>query len=415
MNRRLAYRLLPYAFWIMALVAVPAWISFDSPGWDAEVYVRAVRSVRVGHDPYADGIAVQDAFRKDLANHPDASPPYTYVYSPMTLPLLRVIGAMPAPVFKTGYWLFYVGCVLAQIWVGARAAAESERVLISLLAPAAAFFPGLLCNDTVLSGNVAFILYGLMLAAALLGWRRNRWLWFYLAVLAASCFKAPMLSLVVIPALSARKQWTSVGIAAAAGVALFAVQPLIWPLLFHNYLRAVGLQFSYNFDYGCSPAGIFSYLTAKAGMPPSPAGAIFYLLYAALVLGALFYLSRRYLQGDFSLEQWIPVLIAGDLLLNPRLMEYDMAPLALPLALIAWRFAHTIAVPLKATIGLAVCFAITNRIAASSPQIWKTTGCALLSLLFCAGCWTLLQQSRTGRRRLMGRQDLVLAQSHGLH
>lgn len=400
----------------MALIAVPAWISFDSPGWDAEIYARAIHSVRAGHDPYADGMAAQDAFHRELANHPDAPPPYTYVYSPMTLPLLRAIGTMPPLVSTTGYWLLYIACVLTQIWVEAQAAAENERLLMSLLAPAAAFFPGLLCNDTVLSGNVAFILYGLVLAAALLGWRKGRWLWFYLAMLAASCFKAPMLCLVAIPILSARKQWTLASLAAAAGVTLFAVQRLIWPSLFHNYLRAIGLQFSYNFDYGCSPAGIFSYLTAKAGMPYLLAGTVFYLFYATLVLGTLFYLSRHYLKGDFSLEQWIPVLIAGDLLLNPRLIEYDMAPLALPLALIAWRFAHRIAVPVKATLGLALCFAIANCIAASSSQIWKTTGCVLLSVLFCVGCWTLLEQCRTGNhRRRKSRSDLVLAQSNGPH
>ncbi len=43
--------------------------------------------------------------------------------------------------------------------------------VFALLAPAAIFFPGLLQNDVFFSGNVACILYALVLLGAVVGWR----------------------------------------------------------------------------------------------------------------------------------------------------------------------------------------------------------------------------------------------------
>src|SRR6201999_375654 len=111
---------------------------------------------------------------------------------------------------------------------------------------------------TVLGGNIAYILYGAVLAAAFLGWKKNLWWCFYVVVLFAACVKAPLLSLALLPALSARKQWLPTTATVAAGLLLFACQPLIWPALFKHYLEAVELQFSFNQDFGCSPAGLFS-------------------------------------------------------------------------------------------------------------------------------------------------------------
>ena len=65
---------------------------------------------------------------------------------------------------------------------------------------------------------------------------------------------------------------------------------------------------------------------------------IFYLCYAIPLFALLFALSRRYLQGSFTLRQWAPVLLVGVILFNPRILEYDVAPITLPLTLIAWRF-----------------------------------------------------------------------------
>ena len=258
--------------WVAVAIAMVIWTrSYDVPGWDVRIYVAAIHSLNAGHDPYADAIAIQQAYHQQVPPGSDGTLPYSYVYSPITLPFLRAIGSFPFWVSGSVYWLVYVFCVLGQIWIALRATTDGERKCFIYLAPAAAFFPGFLENGTVISGNIAYILYFAMMWAALLGWRRGTWGWFYAAVLAASCVKAPLLSLVAIPVLTARRQWLPAGLTTAAGVALFAVQPLLWPALFKNYLKAVNLQFLYNKDFGCSPAGLFSDALFRLGLPYSPA------------------------------------------------------------------------------------------------------------------------------------------------
>lgn len=384
-----------FSFWILVFAAMPVWFAFvDAPGWDLAVYHNALRSLAIGHDPYADAIAVQQLFHSQLALHPDAPVPYSYVYSPITLPLLRLIGEFPIWLSGSVYWLVYLAGILAQIWAGMQATEDTERRYFIYLAPVAAFFPGFLANGVIWSGNVAYILYALVLVAAVLGWKRGSWRWFYLAALAASCVKAPLLSLVVIPILSARRQWLPASITTAAGVTLFAMQPLIWPILFKHYLQAVELQFSYNRDFGCSPAGLFSGVLYDHGIPYSPASLIFYLCYAIPLFGLLLYLSRRFLSGGFSLQQWIPVLLVGVILLNPRLIEYDVAPLALPLAMIAWRLLTSFTTPARTILFFSVFFGIANAFAIYSWQLRKLMDGPLLVLFFLAGSWNLLQRSR---------------------
>ena len=398
-----------WGFWLVVLAAMPVWIHFDTPGWDVAIYHSAMDALKAGHDPYADAIAVQTLFHQQMASHPHADPPYSYVYSPMTLPLLRAVGAVPVWLSGILYWLVYASGVLAEIWVGMQAVEDRERRYFLFLAPVAAFFPGLLANGIILSGNVAYILYGVILVAAMLGWRGGRWKWFYAAVLAASCVKAPLLSLAVIPLLSARRQWLPAGLTVAAGSALFAMQSMIWPVLFGHYLQAVELQFSYNRDFGCSPAGLFGGVLFDRGIPYSPASVIFYLCYAVPLVGVLFLLSRGFVRGAFSLKQWIPVLLLGVILLNPRLIEYDVAPLAIPLALIGWRSLLRVMAMRQAAVVMGGAFLVANGFAITGWELRKLMDGPLLVLFFAAGSWSLLRQAREGASVSSSAQDVQYA------
>jgi hypothetical protein len=383
------------AFWILVAVSVPIWIQFEIPAWDVHVYLNAIHALQAGHDPYADAMAVQRAFHAQLTANPGAAlhsdPPWSYVYAPITLPLLRLVGKLPLLLSAGIYWPAYIAAVLAQIWVAFSATTRAERRYFVFLAPVAAFFPGFLANGIILSGNIAYILYALMMLTAVLGWRRGKWLPFYLAVLAASCVKAPLLSLVVIPILSARRQWLPAGVTTAISLGLFALQPVLWPTLFRHYLEAVELQFSFNRDFGCSPAGLLGSFLSDRGLPYSPWTYIVYLAYAVPLFALLLLLAQRFLRGAFSLERWIPVLLVGVILLNPRILEYDAAPIALLLALIAWRF-FAARLSIRATIGaLALLFAVTNAIAAISWNIHKWVDGPLIVLLFAVGCYDLFR------------------------
>lgn len=379
--------------WVALVIAMVIWTHFETPGWDLKVYVAAIHSLRAGHDPYADAMVAQQAYHDQWGDPNGGARPYSYVYSPITLPVLRLIGKLPFWLSGSAYWLVYILAILGQLWVALQFTGENERRYFIYLTPSAAFFPGLLQNGVVLSGNIAYIVYFTVFWCALVGWRRGTWTWFYAAVLAASCIKAPLLSLVVIPVLSARKQWIAGGFTTAAGIALFAIQPVLWPSLFKNFLKAVDLQFLYNRDFGCSLAGFFSDVLFRMGLPYSPAGLIFYACYAVPLFVLLLYLSRWYLRGSISLNQWAPVLLVGVILLNPRIMEYDLAPVTLLLALIVWRFFASFTTTAKTILYLAILFAVTNGIATFGWYIRKLVDAPLLIVVFAAGCWTLWRQS----------------------
>jgi hypothetical protein len=381
--------------WSALVVAVLIWTHFANPGWDLKIYAAAMHSLHAGHDPYADAIAIQQVYHRQVGDPNGDDRPYSYVYSPITLPLLRLIGRLPVWFSGRMYWLIYILAVLGQLPIALQFTSKSERRFLLYLMPAAAFFPGLLQNAVVLSGNIAYILYLAVFWSALAGWRHRRWTWFYAAVLAASCVKAPMLSMVAIPVLSARKQWLPASLTAAAGIALFAIQPLLWPSLFQNYLKAVDLQFLYNQDFGSSPAGLLSEILTRMGLPYSPAALIFCLCYAIPLFALLLQFARMYRQGSISLHQWAPVLLVGVILLNPRIKEYDVAPLTLLLSLILWRFFATFCSTARSICYLALFVAIANGIAALSWQMRKLVDAPLLVLVFAAGCWTLTRQTES--------------------
>jgi hypothetical protein len=386
------FRGIPLVFWILAAVAIVAWsfVPGYEVGWDLNVYKNAAVALRAGHDPYLDGIAVQRVFHATLAQHPTAPPPYTYVYSPMTLPVVRLIAKAPFWTTAVWYWTLYVAGMVSILAFGWRMVAEDERRVFALLAPAAVFFPGLLENDVLFSGNVAIIWYGLVFAAALRGWRRGNWGWFYAAVLAASCCKAPLLSLLAIPVLSARKQWWPTLATGAVGVGLFAMQPHVWPALFQHYLEAVELQFSFNHDFSSSPAGLLADRLYYV-VPYPVTSAVFYGFYALLFGGILFWLSRRYLAGEIAFARWAPVMMLGVILLNPRIMEYDVAPITLPMALVAWRVFGARNGWKGTIVWSAAFFAVVNALA---PTGWRTTECCVLVGLFLAGSYDLWRQVR---------------------
>jgi hypothetical protein len=236
MMRTWCLRIIVVIFWISVFVTIPIYASFQIPQWtsgnlcrwDFDIYTRAIRSLEAGHDPYLDGVALEESLHRNDAIRDDSAASFTYLSPPITLPLLRLLSRMPGWCVWF-YWLFYAAAALAQLWVGMQWADAGERSFLALLAPATLFFPGFVQTAVLLGGNMSYIIYGLVLLAALHGWRRGCWRWYYAAALVVSCFKPPLLTLLAIPILSARRQWLPAGVTAAAGVAAFAVQPLLWP------------------------------------------------------------------------------------------------------------------------------------------------------------------------------------------
>jgi hypothetical protein len=331
------WRCIPFIFWgcvaltFVVLIFLPGW----DIGWDLRVYKNAMSAIQAGQDPYVSAMAVLRDFHSQ-EHPPGMSTPFCYVYPPLTLPLLAAAGKLPPLLNGIVYWSLTVFGVVTILLVNWRVVREQERKVFSFLLPAAVFFPAMVQADVIFSGNVAYILYGLVLGGAWLGWIRSRWIFFYLAVFIASCFKAPMLSLIAIAPLSAKKQWIPTGITVAAGLGAFVIQSHVWPSLFQHYLESIELQFSLNHDFGASPAGVIA--NALYGIVPYQFTSVVVYILSAVIFGALLFSMRRYfLDGRIHLRQWVPVMLCGVILLNPRVMEYDSATLTLMTALTLWR------------------------------------------------------------------------------
>ena len=343
-------RLLPIAiaFWSIAVVALVllARIQIPAPGWDAKSYADFVLVVKNGQDPYQDSLSDQNAYRERLLRHASppvrvscVDPPCGWVYSPLSLPFLKLAAKLPLPLLTIGYVAICLLCAIATpVLLLSATRPGIERTIFSLLAPATLFFAGLILNYVIFCGNVAYILYGIVFAGAALGWKRQQWLPFYLAVLVASCFKTPLLTLLAIAFLSDRKAWRGTLLAAIAGLCLLAAQPLFWPKEFPLYLQVIDMLFRYDADFGFSPAGLLATLLGHMHRPYSPWTVVAYLTYSPIIVAVLWTLRRRYLHGAITLQGWIPVMLLGTLLLNPRNKEYDLAAFTVPMALITWRF-----------------------------------------------------------------------------
>ncbi len=235
-----------------AVVALVVMASVGSVGWDAQGYWKAIQNVHHHSDPYAQDLAALQTFHNRLASSPAEHQPFVYVYSPMTLLLLRLLAVFPRWLLGLLYWGAVATGALLQLWAGFQMADRRERRWLALMLPAIIFFPGLITDDAILSGNVAYLLYGAILAAATFGWKHGRWSWYYIAVLAASVFKTPFLVFLAFPVLmesgnrdtdseSGRRQWVPSAVAAIAGVLIFAAQIRLWPGLFREYLSSLRL------------------------------------------------------------------------------------------------------------------------------------------------------------------------------
>jgi hypothetical protein len=381
-------------FWALALVAIAIWSLVPGYviGWDERVCSDAIHSLQLGHDPYADGTAVLEEFQRHVASHPNIPQPLIYVYGPITLPLLGWIGMWPVWLAGVSFWCLVAVSIAVTIWIGMRSIEEHERPVFLLLAPAAIFFPGLIQNDALFSGNVAFayIFYGLVLGAAAVGWRKGHWGWFYAATLLAACFKAPLLTLLAIPLLSARRQWLPAGLTAGAWLAGFTAQWVVWPAESRNYILSLDYMFSLSRDFSSSPAGLLA--EALYGMVPYRLVlAAAYLAYAIPTAGILYYLSRRYLSGRISLTHWVPVMLIGVILLNPRIQQYDVAAITIAMALVAWRFLAVGSTPIWVVGMRCAFFFVAANILAT--YRWRATESLVLVGTFAAGVWCLLRQS----------------------
>lgn len=414
-------------FWLASAITLVALTITGPAWWDTQVYSTAVQSVHRDGDPYSEGINAQQAFHDQVVKDPHARPPMTYVYSPMTLPLLYLLGHLPPCLLAFGFYSALCAGFVLQLWAGYQMATKQERRWLVYLLPAVAYFPGFLSDDVILSGNIAYLIYGLVLAAAVSGWKRNQWSWYYAAVLAASLCKAPLLSLLALPVLLGKGQWLRTIFTGSIGLGLFVLQAKLWPVLFDEYLRAVRLQFDWNSDFGFSPAGVLGQNLQENHLPFTIPVQLCYLGFAVILLPLMIWAARKARTSETTYSLWLPTALTGTILLNPRVKEYDIAAITVPMLLIIARFTRyalpagcaylqrlrntknlpdqpalrrarveTLPAPpwnvLYTFIGAFGWFLVANFGAATGP--WKPTELIILLFSTASGLWTVIYAAR---------------------
>ena len=375
-------------------------------GWDAKISWTAVQAVRQGADPYAAGIAEQQTFRELPASRRAEHLPLPgarrfFDYSPLTLPLLRFLAGLPDGLLALLYWSAVAAGFLLQLGAGFQLADENERRWLALVLPAVAFFPGLVTDDAILSGNVSYILYGLVLAAAVPGWKRSQWFWYYVAVVAASIVKPPSLTLLALPVLLDKRQWIPSASTAIAALFLFATSARMWPELFREHLSALRTLFDVGADFGYGPIGIVGRVLWDRGWPYSPATTGLYLIFAAALGLSLLLMAHHVRRQNLSRDAWIPVALVGTFLLNPRIMKYDMAAITIPMLLLAARGLRALSGDVRTenptdrsrsnrllVVGVA-CFLIPNLLTVFGPTWWPVELMVMLAI-FTVGTWAVL-------------------------
>jgi hypothetical protein len=400
-------------FWMGAVITLIVMASVGPVGWDVPPRWKAIQAVHHGSDPYAEEIvALQAWFHNRSAFNPADHPPFVYGYPPMTLPLLRVLAVFPGWLLGLLCWAAIATGAGLQLWAGFQMADRRERRWLALMLPAITFFPGLITDDAILSGNLVYLFYGVILAAAPAGWKRGRWSWYYIAVLAASVFKLPFLALLAFPVLVDRRQWLRSGMTAIAGVLIFVSQMRLWPSMFREYLLTLRLMFDTGNSFGFGPAGTLGRALWMRGLPFSSATTIVYLVFACVVGIVLLFLARRVREWDLPRETWIPMALVGTFLLNPRIMRYDIAAITVPMLLIGWR-ALRLALdgPADERLGdntpgtgqqrssrtlilvASACFLVPNVIMVAGPTWIPEEPVRLVHLLaiFAMGVWSLYQ------------------------
>jgi hypothetical protein len=386
-------------FWLAAIAAIIILGATGPIGWDAQGYWNTVRAVHHNSDPYANDLAALHAYQGKLAANPAERQPFVYVYSPTTLPLLRLLGALPGWLLAVLYGAAVaLGAILA-LWAGFQLADQSERPFVALVAPALIFFPGLVTDDVILSGNVAFPLYGVILAAATFGWKRGRWFWFYAAVVLASIFKTPFIALLAFPVLIDRQQWIRSCKTAIAALLLFAAQILLFPATFPEYLSSVRLVFDWMHDFGYGPAGTLARALWSPGQSPAFLVTILHLVFVAGLATVLLFLARHVRDENIPQQMRIPVALVGTFLLNPRIMKYDMAAITIPMLLIAWRGLRAIlqndgdsVVSSRHPLVIvgAMCFLVPNLMTIFGPAWWPVEVLVMLTV-FALGARSIWQ------------------------
>jgi hypothetical protein len=207
--------------------------------------------------------------------------------------------------------------------------------------------------------NIATILYCAGFAAAVPGIQRNRWRWFYIVVFLAAMVKFTFLAMLLLPLLAARRQWIQSLLCGLAVGAANMGQGMLWPAEYQQYQWAMTKGILDQQAFGFGILGIMASYNSKHSGGVGTAPFIISGLVAFTPLLLMFLLWRKLSRPGASEAattdpassdpaasnpattalasngNWLALVVSTIILVNPRLMQYDV-DIALLAAFVLW-------------------------------------------------------------------------------
>ena len=312
--------------WIAAigLLVVGAWFYFTAHDWTT-LYLRDLRVYQSAIDAFAAG---DDPYQATSARHAQGlfftSPPFVWgLYKLAAHSALRPIFA-PVLLAANAVSIVALPILLSPLLLGPGSGKAALGAAFFLTAFAGAgFFTALVINNG--TPLYALIAWGLYLAI-----RRERWLWFHLAVVLAAAFKPYYAAFWIVPVLAGPalgRQWAACALGLAAAALSYIAPMLLAPKLFAEWLHTLVQQTVGEGLLGDNLLGAMlhdpnarhSHLAAYEAQG----------LLSAILLGAALMLGR------LSRSQRLVGLLLAAVFLNPRASRYDLSFAAIPLLALA--------------------------------------------------------------------------------
>ncbi|HEY0757712.1 MAG TPA: glycosyltransferase 87 family protein [Acidisarcina sp.] len=334
------------------------------PFWDARIYANAIAKSAAGADPYS----IQGT---EL--------PFVYP------PLFVRGGAILKHIFpaRSGWYLYLAATCLAMAAIPWMLATSYTRSL--WLTPLIAYIvfvfePNSYAEGSLLTANIATLLYALTLGTAIRGLRRNQWTWFYLAVVFAALIKPPFLALLILPWLAGQRQLWKCALSVAVTVAAYLAQRFGSPALYASFQQRTVGQIMIKGDTGVGFLSFFVGIGHRLGLLQGKGALLACVLLAGVLAAALLLLrNQRNAPGAESL--WVPALLVTAIVSNPRLMLYDADVAIIPAVFIYVEWLRTLPNARIRNTAAAVLLSFFAVLFSKDPPPTKPTAVSVLLLV----------------------------------
>ena len=278
------------------------------PFGDTRIYAHAIDNFNRGKSPYV---------------LPGELP---YIYPPIFIWVGSLLSRLLTPALG---WTLYIAVqaagVIAIPFIVARFYLRSlgyvEAAALFALSPFA------ITENALIGGNVAQPIYCAALWAAAPGLSANRWKWFYVVIVPAAAVKVTFLVLLLLPLLAGIGQMLPSAITAAITGCVYLLQKVASPQLYAQFQQTLSRQTFAARNYGFAPFGAAANLLWRFHISSFILPGAVQILFAAAILFILWRLRAQTARQD---EQWLAVILAAIVLVNPRMFESDVSIGLLP-------------------------------------------------------------------------------------